>query len=409
MRAAFRERSIIINTILIPIFLYPFLLWATLSGMMFVMGQSETLRSRIVVKSWPIGHPSLRHKIETSQQLEVIPYRESDSGLNNELKRGTLDLVVEFVPAEGPASALAKNFEVRLASNDSKERSVDARNRITDIVSAYRTTWLKREAGRLGINDSAWQGFTISTRNLASKKEMGAFVFGMLAPVIFIVMVAMGCFYPAVDAIAGERERNTWETLMSCAASRLSVVTAKYLYVVTFGGLAGLLNLLAVIATIRPIFAPLVARTGHTVEANIPLAAIPVAVVTAVLLAGFVGAGMMIFASFARTFKEGQAMVTPFYMLILIPVVFLQAPGLTFSWPLAFIPIVNITMMVRETFSGHFNPAAMLVTTLVSLAVIALCLRLAAYILQFEDLVVGSYSGSLPKFLRQRLSRSRAV
>ena len=63
----------------------------------------------------------------------------------------------------------------------------------------------------------------------------------------------------------------------------------------------------------------------------------------------------MVFAAFARTFKEGQAMITPFYMLILpLPVVMLQAPGAKLSLSLALVPVANVTLMVREAVSGSF-------------------------------------------------------
>ena len=236
---------------------------------------------------------------------------------------------------------------------------------------------------------------------------MGAFLLGLIAPVLFVVMVAVGCFYPAVDCIAGERERNTWETLMSTSASRLSVVTAKYLYVASMGGLAGILNLLAIMATLRPVFAPLMARTGQTFDCAIAPGALPVAAVAALLLAGFVAAGMMIFASFARTFKEGQAMITPVYMLTIVPIVFLQVPGIQFTLPLACVPIANVTMMVREALSGVFHWPQIALAVASSLLVIALCLRLATFLLQFEDVVLGSFNGSINKFIRQRLGRSR--
>jgi len=405
LRGALREKMIVINSILIPVFLYPFLLWAALTGMMFVMGQTEGFVSRVAVRQWPADHPALRKKFEVNQQIQLVEKTAPVAALDHEIKEGRLELLVEFLPARGPGSALPENFEARLTYDQSKERSVAARDRVKEIVEDYRADWLKREALRLGVNSATWQGFTLGSRNVASKKEMGAFIFGLLAPVIFVVMVAMGCFYPAVDAVAGERERNTWETLMSSAASRLSVVTAKYLYVVTLGGVAGVLNLLAIMITLRPVFAPLLSRAGTILEANIPLAAIPVALLAAVLLAGFVAAGMMIFASFARTFKEGQAMVSPFYMLTLVPVVFLQAPGLKFSLPLAFVPVVNVALMVRETFSGKFQWLPAVVTVVVSVALIAVCLKLAAYILQFEDVMLGSYNGSLAKFFRQRIFR----
>ena len=96
-------------------------------------------------------------------------------------------------------------------------------------------------------------------------------------------------------------------------------------------------------------------------------------------------------------------MITPFYMLILIPVVFLQAPGLQFSLSMACVPIVNLTLMIREVLTGTFRWPAICVSFLVSLALIALFLRFAAYILQFEDVVTGSYGGSFVRFFRERV------
>jgi sodium transport system permease protein len=116
---------------------------------------------------------------------------------------------------------------------------------------------------------------------------------------------------------------------------------------------------------------------------------------------------MMIFASFARTFKDGQSMVTPFYMLILLPVMFLQVPGIEFTLPLAFIPVVNVTMMVREAVSGTFHWLQIGVTLVVSAAVIMGCLALATTILRFEDVVIGSYGGSFNTFLKERVLKRR--
>jgi sodium transport system permease protein len=319
------------------------------------------------------------------------------------IKEGNLDALVEFLPADEAGAALAGNFQARITFNESKERSATGRERVVGVVEHYREDWLKREARARGIDPASWQGFTVSTRNVASGKQMGAFVLGLVLPILFVFMVAMGCFYPAVDATAGERERNTWETLMSTAASRGSIVTAKYLYVATLGGLAGILNLMAMMATMKPIFAPLLANVGDIMKFTVPLAALPVMALAAVLLSGFVAAGMMIFASFARTFKEGQAMITPFYLIILLPVVFLQTPGLRFSLPLALVPMVNVTMMVRAAVSGSFPWAPIAITLAISVALIAGCVCLAAFILRFEDVVLGSYSGSLNKFIKERV------
>jgi sodium transport system permease protein len=406
MRAALREKAIVLNSLFIPVFLYPLLLWVAFSGITFIMGQTEGFVCRAAISDWPPAHPKLRLNLEHDDKLGLVEPTDLRRA-EQQIKTGELDALVQFLPASGAKAALPGNFEARITYDSSRERSDEAHKRLAGAVERYRQDWLKREARKRGIDAASWQGFVISPQNVASKKQMGAFILGLMAPIMFVIMVAMGCFYPAVDCIAGERERNTWETLMSTSASRLSVVTAKYLYVASMGGLAGILNLLAIAATLRPVLEPLMARTGRIFDCSIPLGALPVAALAAVLLAGFVAAGMMIFASFARTFKEGQAMITPFYMLTIVPIIFLQVPGIKFTLPLACVPIVNVTMMVREALSGVFHWPQIGLAVASSLLVIALCLRLATSLLQFEDVVLGSFNGSFNKFIQQRLRKNR--
>jgi sodium transport system permease protein len=407
-RAALRERTIVTNSILIPILLYPFILWAMFTGIMFVRGQTEGFVSRVAVLGTPPEHAAFVNRLGRDDKVELRKGAVEPARAEAEIAAGTLDALVEFRAAEASGAALAGNYRVVLTANTSKERSEAARDRIRKALDAYRDEWLAKRAAALGVGEAAWQGFTLERRNVASNREMGAFILGLMLPLFFVIMVAVGCFYPAVDATAGERERNTWETLASTAASRASVVVAKYLYVASFGCIAGVLNLVSMTFSMRAVLAPLVARTGEVLEFKVPLAALPVMALGAVLLSLFVAAGMMIFASFARTFKEGQSMITPFYMLILLPVMFLQVPGLEFSLPLAFIPVINVTMMVREAIGGTFHWVQIAVTVVMEAATIAAFLWVAAAILRFEDVVIGSYSGSFGTFLKQRLLKRAA-
>jgi sodium transport system permease protein len=236
---------------------------------------------------------------------------------------------------------------------------------------------------------------------------MGAFLAGMMLPMLFVIMVSIGCFYPAVDCIAGERERHTWETLMSTRANRLNIAVAKYLYVTSFGGLAGLLNIVAVTLTMKPLLGSIMEKAGENLTFAIPFTALPIIVIGGALLAAFVAAGMMIFASFASTFKEGQAMATPFYLLVLLPSLFLQMPGVQLTPSLACVPVVNVTLMIRAAIQGNYPWSSIIITGFASLILIALCLRVAAWIMQFEDVVFGSFSGGITQFLKKRvLSRS---
>lgn len=406
MRMALRDRTILINSILIPIFLYPLILWAVFSGITFVQGQTEGFVSRVGVVGLAPAHAELRRQMERDDRFKVVDV--SAEAAAPLIRSGDLDALLEAHPTEGTGAALADNVSFRLTCDTSKERSASARERVADAVARFRETWLAREATARSIGRPIWAGFTISEVNVASERQMGAFLLSLMLPLFFVIMVAIGCFHPAVDSTAGERERHTWETLMSSGASRASIVVAKYLYVASFGCLAGLLNMIAMVVSMKPVLGPLLAKSGESLEFTVPLPAIPVMAMGGVLLAAFVAAGMMIFAAFARTFKEGQSMITPFYMIILMPAMFLQVPGITFSFLLACIPVVNLTMMVREAISGVFHWPQIAVSVAVSLAAVVVCLRLATVILRFEDVVMGSYGGSLNSFLKERLLKKKA-
>jgi sodium transport system permease protein len=394
LRGALRDRMIVVNSLLIPALLYPLLLWFAFLGLSFAMGQAESLTSRVVVVGWPPAHPELRRDIEKLPHL-VIEGASAGADAAARIAHGELDALVEFLPAEGTAAALPDNFALRVTFDKSKERSAGARDRLREAVDTYRDAWLKRAAAARGLEG----------RNVASKKQLGTHLLSLLLPMLFAIMVLMGCFYPAVDTTAGDRERGTWETLMTAPTSRGAIVLAKYLYVATFGFVAGLINFTSMAVTLKPILAPLLSRAGDSLEITLRPASVPVVLVGAVLLASFGAAGMMLFASFARTFKDGQAMITPFYLLSFLPMLFLQSPGVQLDFKTALIPVANVMLMVRGALLGTLAWPAVAVALAASLVFVALLVALAAFVLRFEDVVVGSYQGTLAKLLRSRFAR----
>ena len=82
---------------------------------------------------------------------------------------------------------------------------------------------------------------------------------------------------------------------------------------------------------------------------------------------------------------------------------FLQSPGIEFNRQLALIPIVNVAMVFREAVSGIYHWQLIGLTILVEIACIAIALWLAVKIIQYEDFLLGTYSGSFGKFIKQRV------
>jgi sodium transport system permease protein len=400
LRSALRDRTIVVNSLIIPIVLYPLLLWAVFTGLAFVQGQTKDLAFRIALGGMPPGHDELRRRFASDERLLVATAPLEAGEAEARVRARQLDAAVRFFPVD---DALSRNFRAEVVYDASRERSVLARSRVEIILGRYRDTWLREQAAERGMPPTLWTGFAIERRDTASGRDVGTFLLGLLLPLFFVVMVALGCLNPAIDLTAGERERNTWETLMTTAASRWAIVAAKYLVVTTLGGAAGLLNVVAMMMTLRGVLAPLLGASSREALAfRLAPVALPVLVVGAVLLAALLAAGMMLVAAFARSFREGQSMVGPLYLVAIAPALFLGTPGIELTPSLAAVPVVNVALVVREAINGVFKPVESLVAAGTTLFVVALVLRLTTRVLAVEQVMVGSYSGGLLTFLRDR-------
>ena len=407
LRSALRERAIVVNGILMPVFLYPVLLWVMFSAMTFIQGLNENFTSRIAVTGgFPAEHADFLDSLEARERVELT--REMGEGEALALiGAGELDALVTFEAPGEAAAALPGNFLVKIRYDGSEARSRNASDRIERELDQYRSDWIERESRALGLAEGDRFLFAVADDNVSTEEDLGSLILGMLIPLFLTIMVALGCFYPSVDTTAGERERSTWETLMTTSASRTSVVTAKYLYVATMGVSAGVLNVLAIFVSIGAVMAPLMGE-AEQFSFRLPLLAVPVMMGGAVALALMLSAGMMILASFARTFKDGQAMVQPVYFVaIIVPLLLGQQTDRTLTPAIAAIPIANVAMMIRDAINGIFLWPQIFQTLAVDLFVVILALSLASFILRFEDFLMGSFDGSFWRFARDRMRPGR--
>ena len=56
---------------------------------------------------------------------------------------------------------------------------------------------------------------------IAPRARVGGYMLSKLLPLIVVVMIMLGAFYPAIDITAGERERGTLETILSAPVEPL--------------------------------------------------------------------------------------------------------------------------------------------------------------------------------------------
>src|SRR4030042_3337235 len=90
IRAALRERTIVLNPFLIPIFMYPLLLCAMFTGITFVVGQTEGVVSQIMARDSTGRHQAFYDLLAKQEKVKTI----RDSG-------ASVDDIIGDIEAEG--------------------------------------------------------------------------------------------------------------------------------------------------------------------------------------------------------------------------------------------------------------------------------------------------------------------
>lgn len=285
-------------------------------------------------------------------------------------------------PDNGPRALLLEYESDRIESTGAFQKLGELAK---DFNNEQRRHWLEQNR----LSPQLVKPFEIRLRSLAASGEVGGYLLGSLLPIGLLVMIALGGAYPAIDTTAGERERGTWETLQVCGPSLGHIVLSKYLFVSFVCSVSGVLNLLAMLVSIRSIVAPLL-RDNNEITFNVTPVTMLVMVAGVIAVSFFISAALLLCAVFARTFREGQALTTPMFMLIALPVLPLSDPGLQMSTGLAFVPLVNLALVWRQALQGIYEPFYILQTAFTLGAMIAVCLGLGARLLSNESLMSGS-------------------
>lgn len=389
LRSAFRESNVVLYSVIVPLLLYPLMVWLMISAITFVSGQQEKGVSRIFLTTPPPPpHTELLTLLEESEKIELVKKLPGEP--EESLRRGQVDLVVEFQP-------------FRVLAIRSRSRSELASSRFKERLRLHLERFREAEARRLKMESLKLQPFWVEGNNISSSTEVGRYLLGVLLPFTLIVVLSLGVLYPAIDSTAGEKERGTWQTALTCATEPINLVVAKYLYVTTMAALAGFLNLGAMLFSVRSLVAPFSRDLADQLQFSIPPSALLVIAVGTLAMAGTLAGASMLVASFARGFREGQTLVTPFFMFSLLPIALLADNTLHLSWGWSLVPVVNVALAWREAINGIYQWPLFGLTLLVQLVCLVVCLALARRVLAYEDFLLGEFGGSITEFVKRRL------
>ena len=209
---------------------------------------------------------------------------------------------------------------------------------------------------------------------------------------MLLIFIMSGGAVVATDSLAGEKERGTLETLLTTAASRVEIIAAKHLVIVTTA-----LVITADPGDQLPGLRELQADPGARQDFA---AAVPpqVAVLLLVLylpVAALASSVLLLTSGYARTYKEAQLYFFPVFLLGIVPTLAPFLPGLALRSAIVIVPVANLSVAVKEILIGTFD-WPMIAAAWVVTAVAALWTsRLAVRALSTEKLITASEADSV--------------
>jgi sodium transport system permease protein len=391
LRETLRDRSLVIQLVLIPLFLYPLLGFGAWQVLLIARG-AEQARPLVIWADARI--PSDLHDTLTAEsdfRVIVTPdsidsmtgsptiaaFREARRRWDRGAGAPPVALLSWWSAKDGVDSA-AVFFD------GSRERSERAQQRLVGLLQTYRTTLIRQRAAAFDLTEIDLEPWPLQPVDLATARQMGGYILSLVLPVFLMIMLPQGTYYATLDTIVGERERGTWETLLSTPLTRGAILLGKLAYVVIWSLVAFSLNLLSLSLVLR--FALSLAGDGLQIELGVDPVGLLMVIPAALLLAVVLASIMMAVAVSARSYREGQATLSPIYLVAAFSPLFALVGQERFTVTQALIPILNVTAMLKTALRGELEMVPSLVALSVLLGLAIACLVVASRLIRDENI-----------------------
>jgi sodium transport system permease protein len=179
---------------------------------------------------------------------------------------------------------------------------------------------------------------------------------------------------------AGEKERGTMQTLMCAPVRATEIIVGKFLAVWSIALIAAVAN----VASLGMTLARLLPGQLTGAPSSYLLTFVLLLPVTLLFTAIFLAV-----AVFAKDFKDAQNFLTPIYMTLGLPAGVTMLPGQELSAWTAFVPVVNIALLIKAVFLGDAAPDLIFLVLLSSVLYAALAMMLAARVFEREQILLG--------------------
>ncbi|MCK5466706.1 ABC transporter permease [Candidatus Parcubacteria bacterium] len=390
LKDTIRDRRTLMAMVVMPMLLMPVM---TIGMFKFMEYQMEKQGEKVVkISIIEKGEaPALIEMIENQEKIEIV---ETDGEIKDAVTNGDLDLGI-IIPENFQENI--DNQEVVGIAIIKKSTNLDSESalaRVSFLVANFNDQILQERFANQEINPKVLSKVIIIPEDVATEKETGGFLLGLIIPLFIVMWAITGGQYTAIDVSAGEKERKTLESLLLTPVKRMDIVFGKFLTVSTVA-------LTSVIVAIGSFYVALIYSGGFgsmmqdgqssgaegivesaAINFSIEPQAVLLLLVVSIFLVLMFSAIILSIAIFAKSFKEAQSYIGPSYLVVILPVVLVNSmPGFEPTFWFFAIPAVNATLLFKEVLMGVYNSGHILLTlsSLIIYSVIAIFIATKIY------------------------------
>lgn len=379
-----RDKKTIFMMIILPMILYPVLMVGMSSFMAMSMSKMQEEDINIAFSSKPNSALVSILEEENKDEGKVNIVKSTDK--EKDLEEEKIDAYVEIENKDN-----VQNYKIY--SNSSKENSMKATSKVKESLDEYKRDIVENKIEEQGLDvGNILEPLSYEDVEVAKDEEIAGHMLGMFLPIILIVGVLLGAIYPAIDVMAGEKERGTLETLFTLPITNLELVMGKYLAVSFCAILTAVLNIASILLTMIYLVAS--AGLGEQIGismSNMNQLILPgiITIICVGLFSMVVSAISMCVCSLAKSFKDAQNYITPVMLLVMIPSYVSMVPNIKLDSFTAAIPVVNIALLIKSvlTFNSDINLIA--VVFISNFAFVILSVLLLSKMFNSEEILFG--------------------
>jgi sodium transport system permease protein len=279
-------------------------------------------------------------------------------------------------------------IDLMLLHESTVSLSREAASRFRQVVDRVSGALVKVRLENRGLPHSFLEPVVVrEDADLASKERVVLMIVGSILPYLLIIFALLGGIYPSIDLGAGEKERNTLETLLLAPVGRTEIAIGKFLVILLTSLVASLLGVVSLYLSYAYLM-------PSSIVEMLDIRISPVSMVLAsslVLAPAASFAGLLLAISvFARSFKEAQNYLAPLQFAIILPAMASMIPGIEINTGLSLVPLLNVSLLMREILKGDFNLTYYLLTMGSSILLAMLCLAFCVFQFRRETVLFRS-------------------